>query len=138
MRCLRPWERTFNYEGGPGCGQHTKMANQIMIAGTLSGVCEAMSYAKAQGLNLQTLLDSVATGAAGSKQLDAFGEKIMNGDYAPGFFMKHFIKDMNLAVEEANAQGLNVKILKQVLANYRTLEAEYGDMGTQALIKFYE
>lgn len=128
----------INYEGGPGCGQHTKMANQIMIAGTLSGVCEAMSYAKAQGLNLQTLLDSVATGAAGSKQLDAFGEKIMNGDYAPGFFMKHFIKDMNLAVEEANAQGLNLKILKQVLANYRSLEAEYGDMGTQALIKFYE
>ena len=128
----------INYECGPGCGQHTKMANQIMIAGTLSGVCEAMSYAKAQGLNLQTLLDSVATGAAGSKQLDAFGEKIMNGDYAPGFFMKHFIKDMNLAVEEANAQGLNLKILKQVLANYRTLEAEYGDMGTQALIKFYE
>lgn len=128
----------INYEGGPGCGQHTKMANQIMIAGTLSGVCEAMSYAKAQGLNLQTLLDSVATGAAGSKQLDAFGEKIMNGDYAPGFFMKHFIKDMNLAVEEANAQGLNLKILKQVLANYRTLEAEYGDTGTQALIKFYE
>ena len=128
----------INYEGGPGCGQHTKMANQIMIAGTLSGVCEAMSYAKSQGLNLQTLLDSVATGAAGSKQLDAFGEKIMNGDYAPGFFMKHFIKDMNLAVEEANAQGLNLKILKQVLANYRTLEAEYGDMGTQALIKFYE
>ena len=128
----------INYEGGPGCGQHTKMANQIMIAGTLSGVCEAMSYAKAQGLDLQTLLDSVATGAAGSKQLDAFGVKIMNGDYAPGFFMKHFIKDMNLAVEEADAQGLDLKVLKQVLANYRTLEAEYGDLGTQTLIKFYE
>lgn len=128
----------INYEGGPGCGQHTKMANQIMIAGTLSGVCEAMSYAKAQGLNLRTLLDSVATGAAGSKQLDAFGVKIMNGDYAPGFFMKHFIKDMNLAVEEADAQGLDLKILKQVLENYRTLEAEYGDLGTQTLIKFYE
>lgn len=128
----------INYEGGPGCGQHTKMANQIMIAGTLSGVCEAMSYAKAQGLDLQTLLDSVATGAAGSKQLDAFGTKIMSGDYAPGFFMKHFIKDMNLAVEEADAQGLDLKILKQVLENYRTLEAEYGDLGTQTLIKFYE
>ena len=109
-----------------------------MIAGTLSGVCEAMSYAKAQGLDLQTMLDSVATGAAGSKQLDAFGEKIMKGDYAPGFFMKHFIKDMNLAVEEADAQGLDLKILRQVLANYRTLEAEYGDLGTQTLIKFYE
>lgn len=128
----------INYEGGPGCGQHTKMANQIMIAGTLSGVCEAMSYAKAQGLDLQTLLDSVATGAAGSKQLDAFGEKIMNGDFAPGFFMKHFIKDMNLAVAEAEDKGLNLNILKQVLENYRTLEASYGDLGTQTLIKFYE
>ena len=128
----------INYEGGPGCGQHTKMANQIMIAGTLSGVCEAISYAKAQGLDIQTLLDSVATGAAGSKQLDAFGAKIMNGDYAPGFFMKHFIKDMNLAVQEAEARNLDLKILKQVLENYRTLEGEWGDLGTQALIKFYE
>ena len=114
------------------------MANQIMIAGTLSGVCEAISYAKAQGLDIQTLLDSVATGAAGSKQLDAFGAKIMNGDYAPGFFMKHFIKDMNLAVQEAEARNLDLKVLKQVLENYRTLEGEWGDLGTQALIKFYE
>ena len=128
----------INYEGGPGCGQHTKMANQIMIAGALSGVCEALSYAKAQGLDLQVLLDSVATGAAGSKQLDAFGEKIIDGDFAPGFFMKHFIKDMNLAVEEADDKGLDLKVLKQVLANYRTLEEDYGDLGTQTLIKFYE
>ncbi|WP_394283456.1 NAD(P)-dependent oxidoreductase [Frisingicoccus sp.] len=127
----------INYEGGPGCGQHTKMANQIMIAGTLSGVCEAMRYAEAQGLDLHTLLDSVATGAAGSKQLDAFGKKIIDGDFAPGFFMKHFIKDMNLAVEEAESKGLNLKILKQVLENYRTLEEAYGDLGTQTLIKFY-
>ena len=127
----------INYEGGPGCGQHTKMANQIMIAGTLSGVCEAMRYAEAQGLDLHTLLDSVATGAAGSKQLDAFGKKIIDGDFAPGFFMKHFIKDMNLAVEEAESKGLNLKILKQVLENYRTLEEVYGDLGTQTLIKFY-
>ena len=127
----------INYEVGPGCGQHTKMANQIMIAGTLSGVCEAMRYAEAQGLDLHTLLDSVATGAAGSKQLDAFGKKIIDGDFAPGFFMKHFIKDMNLAVEEAESKGLDLKILKQVLENYRTLEEAYGDLGTQTLIKFY-
>lgn len=127
----------INYEGGPGCGQHTKMANQIMIAGTLSGVCEAMRYAEAQGLDLHTLLDSVATGAAGSKQLDAFGEKIIEGDFVPGFFMKHFIKDMNLAVEESESKGLDLKILKQVLENYRTLEEAYGDLGTQTLIKFY-
>ena len=129
----------INYEGGPGCGQHTKMANQIMIAGTLSGVCEAISYAKAQGLDIQTLLDSVATGAAGSKQLDAFGAKIMNGDYAPGFFMKHFIKDMKLALIEANRSGLNLEVLSQVLAIYEELEADgNGDLGTQALIKYYE
>lgn len=128
----------INYEGGAGCGQHTKMANQIMIAGTMSGICEAISYARAQNLDVQTLLDSVATGAAGSRQLDAFGVKITQGDYAPGFFMKHFIKDMNLAVEEADSRGLDLKVLKQVLENYRSLESRWGDLGTQALIKFYE
>ena len=71
-----------------------------MIAGTLSGVCEALTYAKAKGLDLQTVLDSVATGAAGSKQLDTFGLKILAGDYAPGFFLKHFVKDMKLALTE--------------------------------------
>ncbi len=128
----------INYEGPAGAGQHTKMANQIMIAGTMSGICEAISYAKRQGLDIQTLLDSVATGAAGSKQLDAFGTKIMNGDYAPGFIMKHFIKDMTLAAEEADAKDLDLIILKNVLANYKTLEPELGDCGTQTLIKFYE
>ena len=70
----------INYQGGSGCGQHAKLANQIMIAGTLSGVCEALTYAKAKGLDLQTVLDSVSTGAAGSKQLDTFGPKILAGD----------------------------------------------------------
>lgn len=127
----------INYEGPAGSGQHTKMVNQIMIAGNMSGVCEGISYAKAQGLDIPTVLKSVASGAAGSKQLDAFGQKILDEDYAPGFFMKHFIKDMGLAVEEAEAKGLDLKILKQVLADYKTLEEEYGDLGTQTLIKFY-
>lgn len=98
----------INYQGGSGCGQHAKLANQIMIAGTLSGVCEALAYAKAKGLDLQTLLDSVSTGAAGSKQLDTFGPKILAGDYAPGFFLKHFVKDMKLALTEANMSNLNL------------------------------
>lgn len=127
----------INYEGPAGSGQHTKMVNQIMIAGNISGVCEGISYAKAQGLDIPTVLNSVASGAAGSKQLEAFGQKIAAGDYAPGFFMKHFIKDMKLAVEEAETKGLDLKVLKQVLADYNTLEEEYGDFGTQALIKFY-
>ena len=92
----------INYQGEAGCGQHAKLANQIMIAGTLTGVCEALSYAKAKGLDMPTLLKSVSTGAAGSKQLDTFGPKILEEDYAPGFFMKHFIKDMKLALVEAN------------------------------------
>ena len=129
----------INYQGKAGCGQHCKLANQIMIAGTLSGVCEALTYAKAKGLDLQTVLDSVSTGAAGSKQLDTFGPKILAGDYAPGFFLKHFVKDMKLALTEANMSNLNLDVLSQVLANYELLQAEgCGDLGTQALIKYYE
>lgn len=129
----------INYQGEAGCGQHAKLANQIMIAGTLTGVCEALSYAKAKGLDMPTLLKSVSTGAAESKQLDTFGPKILEEDYAPGFFMKHFIKDMKLALVEANISGLSLEMLSLVLANYEELEAEgLGDLGTQALMKYYE
>ncbi len=129
----------INYQGKAGCGQHAKLANQIMIAGTLSGVCEALTYAKAKGLDLDTVLRSVSTGAAGSRQLDLFAPKIMAGDFAPGFFMKHFIKDMTLALTEANRSGLCLDVLSQALANYEELQAAgYGDLGTQALIKYYE
>lgn len=129
----------INYQGKAGCGQHAKLANQIMIAGTLSGVCEALTYAKAKGLDLDTVLRSVSTGAAGNRQLDLFAPKIMAGDFAPGFFMKHFIKDMTLALTEANRSGLCLDVLSQVLANYEELQAAgFGDLGTQALIKYYE
>ena len=129
----------INYEGKAGSGQHCKLANQIMIAGTLSGVCEAITYAQEKGLDLDTFMKSVSAGAAGSRQLDLFGPKIAAGDYTPGFFMKHFIKDMKLALIEANKSGLDLGVLSQVLANYEELEAEgYGELGTQALIKFYD
>ncbi len=138
-----PWFEAMgtniNYQGEAGCGQHAKLANQIMIAGALSGVCEALTYAKAKGLDLQVLLDSVSTGAAGSRQLDTFGPKILAEDYAPGFFMKHFIKDMTLALTEANMSGLCLDVLSQVLANYEELAVEgCGNLGTQALMKYYE
>lgn len=129
----------INYQGKAGCGQHCKLANQIMIAGALSGVCEALAYARAKGLNLETVLKSVSTGAAGSRQLDTFGPKILVDDYAPGFFMKHFIKDMKLALIEANMSELDLGMLSQVLANCEELEAEgYAELGTQALMKYYE
>ena len=129
----------INYQGEAGCGQHAKLANQIIIAGTLSGVCEALTYAKAKGLDLQTVLDSVSTGAAGSTQLSTFGPKILAEDFAPGFFLKHFVNDMKLALMEANRSDLSLEVLSQVLANYEELEAEgYGEFGTQALMKHYE
>ena len=140
--CLPMFEAmgtNINYEGKAGCGQHCKLANQIMIAGALSGVCEAITYAKEKGLDMDTFLRSVSTGAAGSRQLDLFGPKIIAKDYAPGFFVKHFIKDMKLALIEANKSGIDLGVLSQVLANYEELEAEgCGDLGTQALIKFYD
>ena len=129
----------INYEGKAGSGQHCKLANQIMIAGTLSGVCEALTYAKEKGLDPDTFMKSVATGAAGSRQLDLYGAKIIAGDYAPGFFMKHFIKDMKLALIEANKSSIDLGVLSQVLANCEELEAEgCGELGTQALMKFYD
>ena len=131
--------KTITYFGPAGCGQHAKMANQIMIAGALSGVCEALAYAKAEGLDRSTLVNALSSGAAGSKQLDFQGHKILDGDFAPGFFMKHFIKDMRLAEEEDNHSGLDLNVLRQTLENCRALEQQgCGDLGTQALIKFYE
>ena len=124
MELFKAMGTNINYQGKAGCGQHAKLANQIMIAGALSGVCEAFSYAQAKGLDLNVLFDSVSTGAAGSKQLDAFGPKIIAGDYAPGFFMKHFIKDMKLALTEANMSGLSLEVLSLVLSNYE--EHPYG------------
>lgn len=129
----------INYQGAAGAGQHCKLANQIIIAGTLSGVCEALSYAKAKGLSLETVFKSVSTGAAGSTQLNTFGPKIIAEDYTPGFFMKHFIKDMKLALIESNMSELDLDVLSQTLAHYEELEAEgLGDLGTQALFKYYQ
>lgn len=129
----------INYQGNAGAGQHCKLANQILIAGALSGVCEALAYVKAKGLDADTVLKSLSSGAAGSAQLTNLGPKIVKEDYAPGFFMKHFIKDMKLALIESNMSGLDLGILSQALANCEELEVEgFGDLGTQALAKYYE
>ncbi|MDM0445864.1 NAD(P)-dependent oxidoreductase [Clostridium perfringens] len=135
---LKAMGTNIHYEGKAGFGQHTKLANQIMIAGAISGVCEAMAYAKDKGLDVKKMLDSASTGAAGSKQLELVSPKILEEDFAPGFFIKHFIKDMKLAKEEALADNVNLDILSKVLENYEELEREgFGDLGTQALIKHY-
>ena len=126
----------IRYQGGAGCGQHTKMANQIAITGCIASVCEAIAYAKRCGLDPQDMFDAISTGAAGSWQLTNNGKKIIDGNYAPGFYVKHFIKDMNIALEEAQARGMALDVLKLVRDKYDELAAQGGqDDGTQALIK---
>lgn len=140
--CLPVFEamgKAIGYEGKAGNGQHTKMCNQIAIAGALSGVCEAMVYAKANGLDVNTMVDSIATGAAGSAQLNAMAPRILSGDFAPGFFIKHFIKDMKLAAEEAEGAGIRLGVLDHVLSMYESMAASgHEDEGTQALVKYYQ
>ncbi len=126
------------HEGGAGAGQHTKMANQIAIAGTVAGVCEAVAYAEKTGLDPQLMLKSISAGAAGSWQMTNNGPKMVSGDYAPGFFIKHFIKDMRIAVEEAEAAGIKLGVLNEVLEMYKSLErGGFGDLGTQAIVEYY-
>ncbi|MBE5960692.1 MAG: NAD(P)-dependent oxidoreductase [Lachnospiraceae bacterium] len=127
------------YEGEAGNGQHTKMANQIAIAGTIAGVCEALAYARKTGLDEQTMLDSISAGAAGSWQMTNQVPRMLKGDFDPGFFIKHFIKDMAIATKEAEKESLTLPVLHDVLTMYRTLESQgLGDLGTQALIKYFE
>jgi len=126
----------IRYQGDAGCGQHTKMANQIAISGCVAAVCEAIAYAKRCGLDPQDMFDAISTGAAGSWQLTNNGQKIINGNYAPGFYVKHFIKDMNIALDEAQARDLDLTVLHMVRDKYDELAAQGGaDEGTQALIK---
>ena len=126
----------IRYMGGAGCGQHTKMANQIAISGCIAAVCEAIAYAEACGLKPQEMFDAISTGAAGSWQLTNNGQKIIDGNYAPGFYVKHFIKDMNIALEEAKDRDLPLGVLKLVRDKYDELAAAGGgDEGTQALIQ---
>ncbi|MFV0395433.1 MAG: NAD(P)-dependent oxidoreductase, partial [Coprobacillaceae bacterium] len=130
---------TINYVGPAGFGQHTKMTNQIALAGAISGVCEALTYAKSVGLDSQTMLDCISNGAAGSWQMTNMAPKMMIDDFDPGFYIKHYIKDMKIAKEQASKQNIDLTILNTVLSMYQDLEDNgYGDLGTQALIKHYK
>ena len=127
------------YEGGPGMGQHCKMANQIALAGALASVCEAITYARAAGLDPKTMLDTIGTGAAASWQLSHNGYKMLDQDYAPGFYVSHYIKDMRIAEEEASARGVSMPVLDEVLSSFLKLDEMGGASdGTQALIRVYE
>ena len=135
---FRAMGTNINYMGSSGMGQHTKLANQIIIAGTLAGVCEGMTYAKSKGLDMSKFLRAVSTGGAGSKQLDTAAPKILDRDFTAGFTIKHFVKDMLLAIEEAQKEGLDPDVLVTVLSHFKKLEEDgFSENGTQTLIKYY-
>ncbi len=126
-------------QGGPGAGQHTKMSNQIVIAGNMLGVAEGLAYAAAMGLDPSKVLQSIATGAAGSFLLSGLGPLMLKGDFAPGFMIQHFVKDMTIARDESQACGLDLKGLETALAQYTALvDAGLALEGTQALAKAYK
>ncbi|WP_010233484.1 NAD(P)-dependent oxidoreductase [Clostridium arbusti] len=125
-------------QGNAGAGQHTKMCNQIAIASTIMGVCEALSYAKKSGLDAETVLKSIGAGGAASWQLSAYASRILKGDFAPGFYIKHFVKDMKIALEEAAEMGLDTPALSLSKKLYdKLIEQGKEDLGTQALYELY-
>ena len=127
------------HQGGPGSGQHTKMANQIALASNMMGVCEALAYGAKMGLDLEKMLSSISGGAAGSWAMTNLAPRILAGDFAPGFFVKHFLKDMKIALEEGDRAGLDIPGLKGAFSQYGKASAMgLDDDGTQALYKVYE
>ncbi len=126
------------YQGPAGSGQHTKMCNQIAIAAGMMGVCEALAYAGQSGLDAATVLESIESGAAGSWSLSNLGPRMINGDFEPGFYVKHFIKDMTIASESAKSMELDTPGLDLAKSLYEKLAEQGGsDDGTQALFKIY-
>jgi len=135
MPVLECMGKTIVRQGGAGAGQHTKMVNQILIASGMIGVCEALLYGYRAGLDLDTVLESVGGGAAGSWSLANYGPRMLAGDYEPGFFVEHFIKDMGIALSEASRMRLALPGLALAHQLYVALEAQGGGRrGIQALL----
>ena len=126
------------YQGQAGSGQHTKMCNQIVIASNMIGVCEALVYAEKAGLEPERVLQSISTGAAASWSLSNLAPRILNEDYTPGFFVKHFIKDMKIALDEAKEMDVTFPGLSLSKEMYEEIERHgEGESGTQALRKYW-
>ncbi|MGV8083429.1 MAG: NAD(P)-dependent oxidoreductase [Coriobacteriia bacterium] len=130
--------KSVKLQGGPGAGQHAKMANQIAIAGSMFAMVEMLSYAAAVGLDPASVLESVKAGSAGSWALENLAPRILARDFTPGFFVKHFVKDLRIAVESAEEAGIELPALKLAKSLYELLERSGGaNLGTQALWLLY-
>ena len=129
---------TFTLHGSAGKGQHTKMANQIMIAGTMTGMTEMLVYAQKNGLDLEKVIETLSGGSAANWSLSNYSTRILKEDYTPGFFVKHFIKDLKIALEEAEKMNLVLPATIQALKLYEELaDKGFENDGTQALIKLW-
>ncbi|WP_346860135.1 NAD(P)-dependent oxidoreductase [uncultured Draconibacterium sp.] len=126
--------KSIVYQGAAGSGQHTKMCNQITIAGTMIGVCESLLYGHKAGLDLPIMLSSISGGAAGCWTLNNLAPRIVARNFDPGFFVEHFIKDMGIALKEAESMGLSLPGLALVKQLYLSVQAQgHGKLGTHAL-----
>jgi 3-hydroxyisobutyrate dehydrogenase len=127
--------KTIVHQGPAGAGQHTKMVNQVVIATAMIGVCEGLLYAYKAGLDLNVVLQSIGSGAAGSWSLNNLGPRIIAGNFEPGFFVEHFLKDMGIALAESRRMNLSLPGLALAEQLYRAVAAQgYERKGTQALM----
>lgn len=134
MPLFQAFGKNMVYQGKAGAGQHTKMCNQITIAGTMIGVCEGLIYGVKAGLDLNTMLESISKGAAACWTLDVLAPKIVKGDYSPGFSVDNIVKDLSICLEEAEAMKLSLPGLALVKQLYISLQAmDRGSSGTQSL-----
>jgi len=132
--CWEAMGKTIVHQGPAGSGQHTKMVNQTLISSMMIGVCEALVYGYKAGLDLNTVMKSVASGAAGSWSLSNLGPRIIDNNFDPGFFVEHFIKDMGVALAEARRMGLSLPGLALAQQLYLAIQAQgHGRDGTHAL-----
>ena len=130
--------KSYSLQGKAGAGQHTKMANQIMIAGTMTGMTEMLVYAKAANLDVEKVLETLDGGAAQNWSMSNYAPRILKADYSPGFFVKHFIKDLKIALDEAEKMHLNLPATKLATELYERLADQgFDNDGTQALIKLW-
>lgn len=135
FRCIG---KTWTLQGGAGSGQHTKAANQIAVAANLIGAVEAIRYAESVKLNPHQVLAAISGGAAGSWQLSNNAPKMLANDFQPGFFVKHFLKDLTIALESAKSIGVSLPLLKLAQDFFDCMNKEdYANLGTQALYDYY-
>ena len=139
MPLFQAMGKNIVHQGGPGNGQHTKMCNQIVLAGTIIGVCESLLYGYKAGLDLETMLSSVSKGAAQCWILDNLAPKMVKRNFDPGFFVEHFEKDLGIALEESRRMGISMPGLALVRQFYVGLKSQgHSKLGYHALLMTLE